>query len=104
MHKLILTKLFAFALYIVLTDAKIKVCFYTNWAQYRYGAAKFLPENIDPTLCTHINYAFAQIDVTSHKVLPYEWNDDAMIPRVIALKQSNPSLKVIISIGRYFRL
>ena len=85
-----------------LCEEKIRLCFYTNWAQYRYGLAKFLPENIDPTLCTHINYAFAKIDLSSHKVQPYEWNDDKMIARVLALKDKNPSLKVIISIGMYF--
>ena len=36
------------------------VCYYTCWANDRMGA-KYLPENIDVTLCTHIVYAFATL-------------------------------------------
>lgn len=76
------------------------ICYYTNWAQYRWGdGIKFLPENIDPNLCTHIVYAFAQIDPSTHTVKNYEWNDDSMIQRVMALKSVNPKLKVICSVG-----
>ncbi len=38
------------------------VCYYTNWAQYRNDPAKYFPEDIDPSLCTHIIFAFAHIN------------------------------------------
>ncbi|CAL1528693.1 unnamed protein product [Lymnaea stagnalis] len=79
------------------TPALRTVCYYTNWAQYREGKGKFLPENIDAHLCTHILYAFAKLEGTAIK--PYEWNDDTMYARVIALKNTNPSLKVLLSLG-----
>ena len=34
------------------------VCYYANWSAYRPGQAKFLPQNINPYLCTHLIYAF----------------------------------------------
>lgn len=34
------------------------VCYYANWSVYRKGQAKFVPQNINPYLCTHLVYAF----------------------------------------------
>ena len=54
-------------------DGKMLVCYFTNWAQYRPGVGHFLPEDIDPFLCTHIHFAFA---VIRDGLLSYfEWND-----------------------------
>ena len=39
-----------------------RICYFTNWSQYRRGHKKFQPKDIDASLCTHINYAFAQIN------------------------------------------
>merc|ERR1711976_574779 len=39
-------------------DYKV-VCYYTNWAWYRPGIGKYRPEDIDPTICTHVVYGFA---------------------------------------------
>ncbi|KAH9512996.1 hypothetical protein Btru_035550 [Bulinus truncatus] len=73
------------------------VCYYTNWSQYRDGRGKFVPENIDAHLCTHILYAFAKPE--GNQIKPYEWNDDDMYARVMSLKNSNPSLKILLSLG-----
>ncbi|CAF0724867.1 unnamed protein product [Didymodactylos carnosus] len=79
------------------------ICYYTNWSQYRNGAGKFYPENIDPTLCTHIIYAFGQIK--DGVIAAYEWNDEdsewstGMMSRMMALKKQNPSLKVLLGVG-----
>ena len=75
----------------------VRVCYYTNWAQYRVPSAKFLPKNIDPWLCTHIVYAFAKI--SNGEVKAFEWNDDAMYKEVIGLKKKNPDLKVLLAVG-----
>jgi len=39
----------------------VRVCYYTNWAQYRPAPMKFFPEDVDPFLCTHIIYSFAKL-------------------------------------------
>ncbi|KAK2186799.1 hypothetical protein NP493_188g01013 [Ridgeia piscesae] len=80
-----------------------RICYYTNWGQYRPKLGKFLPEDIDPTLCTHIIYAFGMLK--HNKLKAFEWNDETkpwrvgMFDRVIALKKKNPALKVLLAVG-----
>lgn len=50
-------------------------CYFTNWAQHRQNLGKFLPSHIDPSLCTHLYYAFANIDMTNRSPSPFEVND-----------------------------
>ncbi|CAF2066707.1 unnamed protein product [Rotaria magnacalcarata] len=50
-------------------------CYFTNWAQHRLGLGKFLPSHIDPSLCTHLYYAFANVDLASRSPSPFEVND-----------------------------
>ncbi|KAI0212774.1 Acidic mammalian chitinase [Lamellibrachia satsuma] len=77
-----------------------RVCYFTNWSQYRPGDAKFQVSNIDTSLCSHIVYAFASM--AGHKLKNYEWNDEGtngQYAKVTALKQSNRKLKVILAVG-----
>ncbi|KAK3748290.1 hypothetical protein RRG08_039542 [Elysia crispata] len=79
------------------------VCYFTNWAQYRKGMGKFLPESMEANHCTHIMYAFATI--RDGQLKGYEWNDEStdwmtgMYARVMKLKDSNPDLKVLLAVG-----
>lgn len=85
------------------TPAKRIVCYHTNWAQYRPGNKIFMPENIDPKLCTHIIYSFAKM--TNYEISGYEWNDESsgtvrgLYERTIDLKKKNPVLKISLAIG-----
>ncbi|KAJ3624357.1 hypothetical protein MTP99_017991 [Tenebrio molitor] len=72
-------------------------CYMTNWSQKRPGAGKFTPEDINPSLCTHIIYAFATLK--DNKLTEANDKDPDMYDRVVALREKNPDLKVLLAIG-----
>lgn len=45
------------------THNKVVVCYIGTWSVYRPGAGSFSLDNFDPSLCTHVIYAFAGLDV-----------------------------------------
>ena len=61
-------------------------CYYTNWSQHRKEEVKFLPKNIDPTLCTHAYYAFANIDTDKMALSTFERNDISDTPDTPVVK------------------
>ena len=40
---------------------KVVFCYYSSFAQNRKSIGKFLPEDIDPLLCTHVIFAFVEV-------------------------------------------
>ncbi|XP_066934546.1 acidic mammalian chitinase-like [Clytia hemisphaerica] len=79
-----------------------RVCYYTNWAQYRNGIGKYFPSDYETGLCTHIIYAFANVleDTDGFYLHPYEWNDLQLgYPGVNSLKHKDPQLKTLLAIG-----
>ena len=77
----------------------VRGCYYTDWSQHRDKGAAFLPEDIDPFLCTHVLFAFALVNRTSHTMDIKEKNDYDLYQRINALKKVNPKLKTQISVG-----
>ncbi|WIA13793.1 hypothetical protein OEZ85_007341 [Tetradesmus obliquus] len=84
------------------------VLYTTDWAQWRGSnngrpgwcdAYAHRPADIDPSLATHINYAFAKIDSKTFEVVNVEANEDELIAGLQGLKAKNPALKTLISIG-----
>jgi len=76
------------------------VCYYTNWAWYRQGLGKYKPEDIDWTLCTHINYGFAILDPTRLEITAHDsWADidNKFFTKVSALKEKG--VRVSIALG-----
>lgn len=84
------------------SDYKV-VCYYTNWAQYRTKIGKYTPEDVDPTLCTHIIYSFGWMK--KGKISSSEANDiskDGKVghyEQVTGLKRLNKNLKVLLAVG-----
>ncbi|XP_037540695.1 acidic mammalian chitinase [Nematolebias whitei] len=74
------------------------VCYFTNWSQYRPGVGKYVPENVDPNLCTHLIYAFSIIS-SSNELITFEWNDEVLYKSFNALKIRNPQLKTLLAVG-----
>ncbi|XP_071105821.1 chitinase-3-like protein 1 [Haliotis cracherodii] len=80
-----------------------RVCYYTNWSQYRPDKGKYTPENVNPNLCTHYVYAFATL--LGNRIKAFEWNDlstawkRGMFERFMALKNINPSMKTLLAVG-----
>jgi chitinase len=78
------------------------VGYYTSWSQDRPGDARFLPEHIDPSLFTTIVFAFAKIDQQGQLAEPNEnerYLYEPLYRRVLALKEKNSSLKVLLAVG-----
>jgi chitinase len=80
------------------------VGYYTNWAQYRPSVGRFLPEDVNASLYTHLCYAFAIVGA-DYKIKAFEWNDilsytDGMYKRFHThVRAQNPAIKTLISIG-----
>lgn len=82
-------------------NGKFKVvCYFTNWAWYRPGEGKFLPEDIDESLCTHVVYGFAVLDGATLTIKSHDsWADidNNFYSRVTALRKKG--IRVLIGIG-----
>ncbi|XP_059149987.1 acidic mammalian chitinase-like [Physella acuta] len=82
--------------------AKKIFCYYSSFAQTRHSVGNFLPENINPFLCTHIIYAFVDISTDGRDLRPFNRNDhgqNGLYARTLALKEKNPDLKVLLAVG-----
>jgi chitinase len=84
------------------------VLYTTDWAQWRGSNNNrptwcdpyaHRPADIDASLATHINYAFAKIDGTAFEVVNVEANAEELMAGLQGLKSVNPNLKTMISIG-----
>lgn len=81
-----------------------RVCYYTNWAQYRRGGMAFYPGDYETGLCTHIIYSFGRVGLNvaskTYEIYPYEVNDFAVgYAGMRKLKDNDPNLKVLLAIG-----
>ncbi|XP_032734205.1 chitinase-3-like protein 1 isoform X1 [Lontra canadensis] len=73
------------------------VCYYSSWSQYRDSLGSCFPDAIDPFLCTHVIYSFANI--SNNEIDTWEWNDVTLYDTLNMLKLRNPNLKTLLSVG-----
>uniref|UniRef100_A0A3B4YN23 Acidic mammalian chitinase n=1 Tax=Seriola lalandi dorsalis TaxID=1841481 RepID=A0A3B4YN23_SERLL len=85
----------ALLLHAQLGSSFILSCYFTNWAQYRPPPTIYMPNDIDPCLCTHLLYAFATIK--NGQLATYEWNDVELYSQFNGLKNMNGNLKTLLS-------
>eukprot|EP00887_Chlorella_sp_A99_P002354 scaffold10.g2354.t1 len=79
------------------------VLYSINWAQYRTGSVggkqcQWQPKDLPAELATHINHAFASVG-SDYSIKTVEWNDADLFAQYRALKQRNPKLKTLVSLG-----
>lgn len=76
-------------------------CYFESWAGYSKNDAHFVAEDINPNVCTIINYSFAQLKDNAIALMDPDLDENGqhMIRRVVALRKHNPHLTVMISLG-----
>ncbi|KAM6929783.1 acidic mammalian chitinase-like [Lycodopsis pacificus] len=74
------------------------VCYYNSEAGNREGDGKFTTSDIDPNKCTHLIYAYSDINNQS-ELVPSNATDLQHYQAFNALKSSNPQLKTLLAVG-----
>ena len=67
---------------VMAVQSYIRVCYYTNWAQYRNGAGKYsLSTHYEKGLCTHLIFSFGKVvsSDSGYTITSYEWNDKTVL-------------------------
>ena len=92
--------------YSVNEHSKVVVCYWGSWANYRPSNGKFTPEDVDPSLCTHLIYSFVGLDNVSSSIKSLEtWMDLQEnyglggFRKTTDLKLRYPHLKMTVAIG-----
>ncbi|XP_052859896.1 probable chitinase 2 [Anopheles cruzii] len=78
------------------------VCYFASWSNYREGSGAFNISYIVPDHCTHLVYTFGGLNIGGGLDSLDYYNDinvNKGYQRVVALKEDNPCLKVLLAIG-----
>ncbi|XP_066963998.1 chitinase-3-like protein 1 [Macrobrachium rosenbergii] len=103
MKFLLLLSLIAYSL--CLAEGVTLVCYFSSWATYRPDDGKFTVEDNDPSLCTHLVYAFAGLGSNNEIRVLDPYNDlcedygKCGFDRFTKLKEKNPNLKTTLGVG-----
>ncbi|XP_052896663.1 probable chitinase 2 [Anopheles moucheti] len=78
------------------------VCYLASWSNYREGSGSFNISYIVPDHCTHLVYTFAGLNIGGGIDSLDYYNDinvNKGYSKIVALKEENPCLKVLLAIG-----
>ncbi|CAG2178943.1 unnamed protein product, partial [Oppiella nova] len=83
------------------SHSKRVICYWVNYRMTLADPDKHLPENIDPTLCTHIHYAFHILDNKTNTVMESAGGGPRpkLYERLNKLRQKNKQVKLILAVG-----
>ncbi|XP_013421191.1 chitotriosidase-1, partial [Lingula anatina] len=83
------------------SSSKKLVVYFTNWAHLRKDEARFVPGDIDPSLCTHIIYSFAKVNKNESGFIleGTQWSDMEMFSELVSIKDKYPNLKLLLAVG-----
>ncbi|RZC41996.1 Glyco hydro 18 domain containing protein [Asbolus verrucosus] len=101
MSKLLILLAFSSAFMVLSASAGNVVCYFTSWTIYRPDNGKFTAADIDPSLCTHVYYAFVGLREDGTVAVLDDWEITGLmeIEHLMSLKTQNPDLKIILSMG-----
>jgi len=71
------------------------VCYFASWTGENSGDTHFAIEDLNPNVCTHINFAFARLNQNKIEVS----DSKNLIGKVNDLRKKNPHLTTLISLG-----
>ncbi|XP_053674360.1 probable chitinase 2 [Anopheles nili] len=78
------------------------VCYLAGWSTYREGSGSFNISYIVPDHCTHLVYTFAGLNIGGG-IDSLDYYNDINVKKgyekVVAIKEENPCLKVMLAIG-----
>ncbi|ESO96380.1 hypothetical protein LOTGIDRAFT_227027 [Lottia gigantea] len=78
----------------------VSLCYFTNWAFERPESdARFSHKNIDPYLCSHLIYAFVDIDPTDLVLSSKSQHEESKYKEFNNLKTKNKDLRTLVSVG-----
>ncbi|PSN42059.1 hypothetical protein C0J52_15587 [Blattella germanica] len=76
----------------------VVICYVALWAYQRPGFAKYTVDDVDPTQCTHLIYAFANLNTSTSNINTLFYFTGSFI-KMTSLKQKYPDLKVLLGVG-----
>uniref|UniRef100_A0A3P8WZC8 chitinase n=1 Tax=Cynoglossus semilaevis TaxID=244447 RepID=A0A3P8WZC8_CYNSE len=83
---------------LLISSSSRLVCYYNSLAEERAADGKFTVSDIDPYKCTHLIYAFSDIN-TDNELVPTSAADIPRYHSFNELKTSNQELKTLLSVG-----